>query len=415
MPIRDRSNRRLIRLGFIRLGHKEKGTRADGSTYEYPVQDDHFLLHDAPEIEKFYHEQGIDKVRELDVLLPFPDIDRNFPTWYQVWAGGVLVCQGDGEYVDNATPFTANISTSRKGVQRTSVRNAPGDTLVNHGVAQSAFDWGDAHFEAGEHVPCPGAAKGMYPHCAACKLSSVLKVMMADPELFRLGYYQISTGSGKNYDTIMGTLEVLPADRVNGYPFKLRLVEEQTSYQDTDGQRKKTDKWFLQLEPDPEITRQLYLRQTSRMLGAPEPRSAPMLDDGMARDWGFDSEDAPGPPPYAEDQMREPYEDETPTGDPLLNGDLHGAPMDADASEDHQEVLEDESKPPAPVELVPAPNGVTHRDLAEKAVGLDGYENIGQVKAAMLDIYGKDWARSTEWSPTGAWLELQVYAAARPS
>jgi len=123
----------------IRLGHKEKKTkkRKDGSTYtvEYPVQDDHFVLTDAQEIAGHYARQGIEEVRELDVLLPFPDIERNFDAWYQVWAGGVLVCQGDGEYVQYATPFTCNVDN-----RGTHVYNAPGDTLVSNGVAQIAFD-----------------------------------------------------------------------------------------------------------------------------------------------------------------------------------------------------------------------------------------------------------------------------------
>jgi len=299
MPIRDRSRRRLVRLGIIRLGHLEERQGKNGK-YTFPVQDNHFLLHDAPEIEQFYHERGIDKVRELDVLLPFPDIERNFDAWYQVWAGGVLVCQGDGEYVQYATPFTCSVN-AKSG--RTSVRNAPGDTLVSNGTAEIAFDWNGAHFEPGEYVPCPGASQDAYPHCKACRLSALLKIMMADPELFRFGYYQIATGSTRNYDTIMGTLEMMPAERVNGYPFKLRLVEEPTTYQDENGQRKKGTKWFLQLEPDPAITRELYRRQTSRMLGQPDPVAAlPEPERHVPEDGEIVYVEPTAPPPFAEPQ-----------------------------------------------------------------------------------------------------------------
>jgi len=319
MPIRDRSRRRLIRLGIIRLGHLEERKRKNGTTYTYPVQDDHFLLHDAPEIEQYYHERGIDEVRELDVLLPFPDITRNFDAWYQVWAGGVLVCQGDGEYVQYAAPFTCTVNGTR-----TSVKNAPGDTVVSNGVAQQAFDWNGTHFEAGEHVPCPGAAQDAYPHCAACRLSALLKVMMADPELFRFGYYQIATGSGRNFDTIMGTLEQMPADRLNGFPFKLRLVEEQTSYQDTDGQRKKTKKWFLQLEPDPTIVRELYRRQTERMIGAPAP--VPVLAETTGPEWSIIDADPPAPPPFAEPEAQAAYENGAPDDEFLAESEPESEP-----------------------------------------------------------------------------------------
>jgi len=307
MPIKDRKRRRLVRLGVIRLGYLKEGKRKNGTTYTYPAQADHFLLHDAPEIQEFYAAQGIEKVRELDVLLPFPDIDRNFDANYQVWAGGVLVCEGDGEYVSYATPFTTSISGDR-----TSVKNAPGDTHVSNGVAQVAFSWNGTQFEPGELVPCPGAAQDLYPHCAACKLSCLLKVMMADDNLFRMGYYQISTSSGRNHDTILGTLEALPADRVNGISFKLRMVEGSTSYKDKDGKRKKGTRWFLQLEPDPTITRKLYRRATERMLEAPALQIADRIDHGP--EWstedaapGYDGNgvleyeaDPPAPPPFAE-------------------------------------------------------------------------------------------------------------------
>lgn len=257
MAVKDRKRRRLVRLGAIRLGHKETKKRKDGSEYSYPVQDDHFVLVDAPEIAKVYGNEP----RELDVLLPFPDIVRNFDAFYQVWAGGVLLCQGDGEYVQYAAPVKV---ISIKGKDR--LRSAEGETLVNNGTACASFDWNSKHFESGQYVPCPGANANAYPHCQFCKLSALLKVMMSKSELFRMGCYTISTGSGRNYDTIMGTLEAMPTDRLNGIPFKLRLVKEQTTYTDK-GRRHSTEKWFLQLEPDPEYTRELYARSANRQIG----------------------------------------------------------------------------------------------------------------------------------------------------
>ena len=297
MPIRDRSRRRLVRLGVIRLGHKETRKRRNGTEYSYPVQDDHFVLTDAPQIEKFYHARGIDKVRELDVLTPFPDVERNFDANYQVWAGGVLVCQGDGEYVAYATP--SRVTVNDKG---THVYNAPGDTLVSNGIAQVDIAWNGETFQAGDPVPCPGAAKDAYPHCAACKLNGLLKVMMADPELFEFGYYQISTGSLRNYDTIMCSLELVPAGQLNGYPFQLRLVEEGTTYQGDDGKRHKGTKWFLHLVPDRDTTRELYKRHIERMIRAPAPRPAIAATNGP--DWDAYEAEPAAPPPYAEEQIQ---------------------------------------------------------------------------------------------------------------
>lgn len=290
MPIKDRTHRRLVRLGTIRLGIQVPNSRGNGT---HPVQTDYFVLKDAPELIEVYGEQP----RELDVLLPFPDVERNFDAWYQVWAGGVLVCQGDGEYVQYATPHEVN--EDKRGVH---VHNGEGDTLVSNGVAQVAFDWNGIHFEPGELVECPGASKDLYPHCAACRLNGLLKVMMADPALFRMGYYQISTGSKRNFDTIMGTLEMMPADRLNGIPFKLRLVEEQITYQDN-GKRKKGKKWFIQLEPDPTLTRKLYKRATERMLD--EPVQPIALPPPTGPDWDALEVDVPEPPPYVVDSVEE--------------------------------------------------------------------------------------------------------------
>jgi hypothetical protein len=301
MPLKDRDRsrpRRLVRLGIIRLGHKETKvkTRADGTEYEveYPVQDDHFLLHDAPDVAEFYG----DEPRELDVILPFPDIARNFDAFYNVWAGGVLVCKGDGEQVQYAAPF--NVKKTRSG--RTGVYNAAGDTLVSDGQAQVTFEWNGQSFAPGDIVPCPGASGSAYPHCVACRVSAILKVMMAKPELFRLGYYQVATGSGRNYDTLLGTLELISGNGqrpVSGIPFKLRLVKEATTYTEN-GKRKATEKWFLQLEPDPTLTRQLYQQQAAALVRAELPAPTVDMETGEVST-GWDEVEPEAPPPFAEE------------------------------------------------------------------------------------------------------------------
>ena len=295
MPIKDRTRRRLPRLGVIRLGLLVDNARGSG---QHPIQTDYFVLKDAPDIADFYAAQDIEKVRELNVRLPFRELERNFDAWYQVWANGVLVCQGDGEYVQYATPTRVEVKKTKGGEDRTHVYNANGATLVSNGVAQVAFDWGGTHLEPGEIVPCPGGAANLYPQCAACKLGALLKVMMADPDLFRFGYYQISTGSKRNYDTIMGTLELMPPGQVNAVPFKLRLVEEQITFQEG-GKRKKTTKWFLQLEPDPAITRQIYQQRTAALLGAPR-QAPPEIPASAGPEWVDLDEETALPPPFVE-------------------------------------------------------------------------------------------------------------------
>ena len=159
MALKDRKRKkRLIRGGIIRLGHKEKNKNG----FEYPVQDDHFQLHDAPAILESYGEEQGGKVRQIDVTLPFAEPERNFDANYNVWAGGVLVCKGDGEYIQHASPFTVKDKHNKQGEKTgVSVRNAPGETLVDNGVAQCAFDWNGEHFEPGALVPCSGEAQDL--------------------------------------------------------------------------------------------------------------------------------------------------------------------------------------------------------------------------------------------------------------
>ena len=381
MPIKDRTRRRLPRLGVIRLGLLVDNARGGG---QHPIQTDYFVLKDAPDIEAFYLERGEEKVRELDVRLPFRDLERNFDAWYQVWAGGVLTCQGDGEYVQYATPM--RIQEDKK---RTRVYNAPGDTLVSNGVAQVAFDWNGTRFEAGEIVPCPGAAANLYPQCAACRLGALLKVMMADPELFRFGYYQISTGSKRNYDTIMGTLELMPPGQVNAVPFKLRLVEEQVTYQE-DGKRKKGTKWFLQLEPDPAITRQIYQRATRDLLGIQQQTAA--LPAAAGPEWVDYDEDPPLPPPFVV--------------------------VGADASTGYEGVTDDDNGATPdevigapPYETVPMPENVAnYEQVIAQALTVEawGFRHAGNVMNALAN-YDKGWKNLP---PVNLWQALNDHVAA---
>ncbi len=297
MPLKDRDQkvpRRLVRLGIIRLGHRVEKTRPDGTVYQYPTQDDHFVLDDAADLLERYGPAAT----ELDVLLPFPDVRRNFDGAYTVWAGGVLVCRGDGEFVEYAAPFTVTENKSR-----VAVRNAEGDTLVNSGMAARAFKWNGAEFQTGDHVPCPGGGvAGRYPHCAACKKTAMLKVMCADPQVFRFGFYQLVTGSGRNYDTILGTLELIHehAGKVSGIPFTLRMVKEKCVYT-TGGQRKQGERYFLQLEPAAALVRALYAKQADAILAAPQLAAtvAASQDEGEQWEEPVDT-DPEAPPPAAE-------------------------------------------------------------------------------------------------------------------
>lgn len=304
MAVKDRKNTRFNRIGVVRLGikvfwckdgHANHPTRWNGDGRQAcekcgkvrtgltdrntsPFQPGHFVLWDAPDVLEFYATQGIDEkdIQELDIMFPFADRDQNFIANYQVWAGGDIVCEGDGEFVNQAIPMKVN-QDDRK---RWHVKKGDGETLVNNGIACRAFKWNGTDFAEGDHVPCGGSGEMLYPHCNLCKLNSMLKVMMSDPALFRMGYYRISTGSGRNYDHLDTMFSQFLPENVQGIYFKLRLVEEETRYTDKDGKDRRVKKWFLHLEPDPAYIRDLFKQRAGRQLGQGIVEDAPQLESG---------------------------------------------------------------------------------------------------------------------------------------
>lgn len=305
MAIKDRKRTRFNRIGVIRLGYKVfwckndhvahptrwggDGKQACGVCGKVrtgltdrntsPYQPGHFVLWDAPDVLEFYASQGIDEkdIREIDIMFPFPERDKNFIANYQVWGGGKdILCEGDGEFVTQARPLKAYQDDKK----RWKVKKEPGETLVNNGIACRSFDWNGTHFDEGDHVMCSGSGdERLYPHCNLCKLNSMLKVMMSDPDLFRMGYYRISTGSGRNYDSLDTMFDLLPQN-VQGIYFQLRLVEEATKYTDENGQERNTTKWFLRLEPDPKYMRDLFKQRAARQIGQGVIEEMPQLEAG---------------------------------------------------------------------------------------------------------------------------------------
>jgi hypothetical protein len=264
--------------------------------------------------------------------------------------------------VSSANPFKVVKEGKRKRL-----RSAPGFPLVDNGIAKQRFTWGEYNFAEGDQVPCPGGAADLYPHCQFCGLSGLLKVVMADPEIFRLGYVQITTGSGRNYDAILGTLEAVyaAAGRVSGIPFVLRRVAEAATYYDEDGQRRSTTKYFLQLEPEPELMQELYRQQAERMIGK-EPEPAALLP-------------APG------DESEEDYlaEAEAPPDEELTHEDA-----------DLDMWLEELS---------------VERMIYEAVETHNFCETSGAVQNFWLKVYGASWREFVEANKLAAWKALREF------
>jgi hypothetical protein len=80
--------------GKIRLGYKEPSKKTGK---EYPVQADHFVLTDVPEIAAVFGE----KPTELEVLLPHRDPEEIMPVAFERWnQANILMCTGNGIEAD---------------------------------------------------------------------------------------------------------------------------------------------------------------------------------------------------------------------------------------------------------------------------------------------------------------------------
>lgn len=234
----------LPRLGTIRNGISEKIQKGK-KTHKKPINTDHFVLTDAPEVAGVYG----DAPKELFVYLPFAVLDHNMFGYHELWPSGVACqCRGDGEQVIDML--------DRAGVDR----------VVRGGEVLMPFNTEEGTFQPGDKVPCPGL-KHTFARCKDCRPSTLLLVMVRDPndprQLVgnRLGYYQIHTNSKVTYQVLLERLLYVQelARKVGmtlqGVPLKLRKVQMKMSYIHTDPETKERSRrtstpWVLDLEPE---------------------------------------------------------------------------------------------------------------------------------------------------------------------
>lgn len=170
--------RRIPRLGRIRLGHLNHNTQSETN---YPIEDSFF--HVPPEVAKVYG----DRPTELDIMIPVNDRSVIFPQALEYWGGSRrLLCTGDGK---QATRWDSKLLSMQ-----------PTD------------------------CPCDLYGNG-------CKERAHLQVIL--PKVKSTGMYQIDTSSSNSIITINSFLDMLaPEDHpeygILGYfamvPLKLRRV-----------------------------------------------------------------------------------------------------------------------------------------------------------------------------------------------
>lgn len=243
----------LPRLNKIRLGTSEQIKKGE-KTHKKPINQPHFVLTDAPELQRVYGE----KPDELLVYLPFEQLHHNMFGHHELWLNSVTCqCRGDGERVIDML--------DRKGV----------DHVVKKGEVLNAFKTADGEFSPGDVVPCPGK-KHSFARCKDCRPSVFLMVMVRDPndptQLVgdRMGYYEVHTNSSVNYQTLLERLLYVESlarkvgMTLQGVPMKLVKVQRRMNYIHTDREtgersRRTGNPWLIDLEPETDWLRRVNM------------------------------------------------------------------------------------------------------------------------------------------------------------
>ena len=207
MPIKgltDRKTPTFPKIGDIRKGAKKTQDDRPGKDltyFRYAA-----LEGEALAAAKFAEVYG-DEPREINILLPFDEIDRNFDAFMERHTAGALQCRGDGE---------------------------------------TAFMWRDDDGKM-QHTPKPCPSDG----CEGCKETGRLKVII--PELRRLAFVTVHTTSIWDIQELTNNLRALKSmtgNGLRGIPLVLKRRPRKVSTPRAGGKRVRQEKWLLSIEAD---------------------------------------------------------------------------------------------------------------------------------------------------------------------
>jgi hypothetical protein len=211
---------------------------------------------------------------EINILLPFNEIDRMWDAWLESYTAGRMIARSDGEYfiylVDKTT----------------------GETLVKNGFDRSG-------------------RKVAHKDMEGLKPVGRLKVVL--PELARMAYVCVHTTSIHDIANISSQLEALRQmnnGRLAGIPLKLRRRPKQVS-SPVNGKRVRVEKWLISIEADPEWVKRMLV-ETKRLAlpgnglallteGTPQTDQ----DDDVVDEWEEDEDEAQPEPEQKQEAQPE--------------------------------------------------------------------------------------------------------------
>jgi hypothetical protein len=219
VPIKGWKVVRLPRCGKIALGRRdEHGLPRAVDYFITPpeVQAVYEALYKREGRELEYDEEGVLKIRELDVMIPVDDEETFAPYWLKRYGTASLICRGDGE---TATVDLAWLQgPGREEYPVAWDEKGPVHTVTGERLEVEAGPKGRAWVR----IPCPYEKCPFYQK-KLCREVFILSVIL--PRVNMMGVYSLDSSSWNSFNDLLNSLELLrEAQRRRGGPGDVSFI-----------------------------------------------------------------------------------------------------------------------------------------------------------------------------------------------
>ena len=232
MAIKGLTDREISfpQIGDIRKGMMKDGvSKSTGRAYSAPVDLDYFRVEfderetEAQEMFAESYKDKLPQVREINIVLPFNDIERVWDPFCEAYTAGRMVARSDGA----TFIYLVDLKT--------------GKPVVINGLD-----------EDGKPVPHKDVVGMAGKTVIKCRPVGRLKVIL--PELRRAAYVVVHTTSIidiRNISEQLAAIKQINGGRIVGIPLVLKRRPKEISVPNDDGTRRRLTKWMLSIEADP--------------------------------------------------------------------------------------------------------------------------------------------------------------------
>lgn len=292
MTIKGLTDRGLAfaQIGDIRKGAaKQEGVNRPGGDLKwFRVEFDAREVETEKQFRQLYGQQPTD----IDIVLPFDDIDRCWDAWCEAYTAGRMVARSDGEYF----VYLSDVATGAVKVQ-------------------NGFDANGAKVPHQDIIGKAGKTD------VKCRPVGRLKVIV--PGLRRAAYLVVHTTSVidiRNISEQLRAIQAMNGGRIAGVPLVLRRRPKMVSCPTSEpGKKARREKWMLSIEADPKwVAAMLTAMDTAALPAGAERPALPAVpeeaDEDFDGEWDEIDGDAPEGEPVAEtvDEYSEVEPDTTP-------------------------------------------------------------------------------------------------------